>query len=132
MDFDITVGKSVGKIEFGASRGRVRDIMGLPFAEFRKNEFSVNTTDDYGFCHVYYDADNACAAVEFIEKTVLKLNGEDIFSMDYDDLSKYIMSLDNEAVRDADGITSEKLSLSAYAPDKKTESILVAKNGYYD
>ena len=71
--FDITIGKSVGKIEFGAPREHVRDVMGLPFTEFKKNEFSVNTTDDYGFCHVYYSADNACTAVEFFEKTVLEL-----------------------------------------------------------
>ena len=132
MDFDITVGKSVGKIEFGASRGRVRDIMGLPFAEFRKNEFSVNTTDDYGFCHVYYDKDNACAAVEFFKKTVLELNGTDLYSMNYGDLSKYILSLDDKSVPDDDGITSAKLSISIYAPNEKTESILVARNGYFD
>ena len=49
--------KSVSEVEFGMNRERVRTLLGDAI-EFYKFEDDINTTDDFGFCHVFYDKDN--------------------------------------------------------------------------
>ncbi len=50
-------GLEFGDVEFGMDRETVRSRLGK-YTEFKKSEDSENTTDDFGFCHVYYDSEN--------------------------------------------------------------------------
>jgi len=122
---------SIGNVFFGEDRGKVRSNLGS-YSEFRKAWFSENTTDDFGFCHVYYDMDNKCEAVEFFDSgTPIFFNGEDLFSLDYDSLKARVKEADCSVEIDESGLTSRKIQLGIYAPSNSVESILVAKEGYY-
>jgi len=46
--------KSVNGIKFGMKREEVRKLLG-EYEEFKKSVLSTNTTDDFGYCHVYYN-----------------------------------------------------------------------------
>ena len=61
---DVLPLKGFNNVEFGMNRETVRILLG-PYKEFYKTEESDNTTDDFGFCHIYYDHDNLFEAVEF-------------------------------------------------------------------
>lgn len=54
MRFDIVPAVSVNNIPFGASREEVRNALG-EYEEFKKDEDDKVTTDDFDFCHVFYD-----------------------------------------------------------------------------
>ena len=47
--------QSVGKIKFGMRREEVRSIINKNYTEYKKNRYSQNTTDDFGFCQIFYD-----------------------------------------------------------------------------
>ena len=66
IKMDIVPLISVGKVEFGMPRTEVRQIFG-EFSEFRKSELSKNTADAFSFCHVYYDNNNCCEAIEIFD-----------------------------------------------------------------
>jgi hypothetical protein len=129
--FKIVPLKGVGAITFGMKRKEVRKILG-DWQEFRKNRFSKATADSFGFCHVYYDTNECCEAVEFFSEAELLLNEKNILTMAFKDFCGYVKKLDSDLQIAADGCTSKKIGLSAYAPYGEIESILVSRQGYWD
>ena len=49
------------------------------YTEFKKTKFNKNTTDDFGFCHVFYDDNDCCEALELFENAEVEYNGKLIF-----------------------------------------------------
>ena len=119
--------KKVDKIEFGMERELVRKLYGK-YEEFKKSEYSENTTDDFGSFHVYYDENNKCEAVEIFDDVEVTVNGEKIFPVKIEEAQKIESSL----VRDEEGLISIEKSIGIYAPDEDMESILFGKKGYYE
>ncbi len=119
--------KKVDKIEFGMERDAVRKLYG-EYEEFKKSEYSENTTDDFGNFHVYYDENNKCEAVEIFDDVEVTVNGEIIFPVKIEEAEK----IESSFVRDEEGLISIEKSIGIYAPDENMESVLFGKKGYYE
>ncbi len=87
----------------------------------------INTTDDFGFCHVFYDNDNKCEAVEVFNDAEVFLNDSLIFPTDFATAKKVIPDF----IQDDDGLISYSKSIGIYAPNGEMEGILFGKEKYY-
>ena len=122
--------KSIGPVIFGMPREDVRRILGS-YEEFRKSRFSRKTTDDFAFCHVYYNLDNQVEAVEiFGIDTEIFFDGIRIFPANVSILKDG--SKDYGFISDEDNYyISCSISVGIYAPHGRIESILFGSEGYY-
>ena len=119
--------KSIGKIEFGMNREDVRALLGDKFEEFKKSELSVNTTDDYGFLHVYYTEDNRVEAVEVFEAIELEYEDNIIFPIQASRIKEVLSGI----TEDEWGFTDEKRYIGYEMDEENATSILVGCEGYY-
>ena len=127
MRIDVIPTKKVNGVEFGMDREKVRALLGNAI-EFYKFEDDDNSTDDFGFCHVYYDKDDRCEAIEIFNDSQVFYNNNLIFPTNFEDAIKTIPDLN----MDDDGLVSYSQSIGVYAPDGEMESILLGKDGYYE
>lgn len=130
---EITVNllKSVGNIRFGMKRSEVRENLGQ-YKEFKKSQFSKNTTDDFGICHVYYDREDKCEAVELFDGVDIKILNTINLPKKFDEICTVLKSLDGNLEVAEDYCTSIKYSIGVYAIGNKVDTILFGKSGYYD
>lgn len=126
MRFDAVPTVSVNGVKFGMSREKVRSLLGVA-EEFYKFKDDVNTTDDFGFCHVFYDENNECEAIEIFDEVEVYVNGSLVFPTDFETAKKVIEDFEE----DDDGLISISKSIGIYAPYGRMESILFGKDGYY-
>lgn len=126
MRFDAVPTVSVNGVTFGMSREKVRSLLGTA-AEFYKGKDAVNTTDNFKFCHVAYDENNKCEAIEIFDESEVYVNGSLIFPTDFETAKKVIEDLEE----DDDGLISISKSIGIYAPCGDMESIVFGKEGYY-
>lgn len=118
--------KEANGIKFGMDRQTVRSILGEA-TEFFKGDSEI-TTDDFGYCHVYYDCDNKCEAIEFFDEAQVYINGVLAFPIEKDVfLTKFA-----DFIQDEEGFINYNCSIGIYAPYDSMESILIGKKGYYD
>ena len=122
--------KNVGNIEFGMLRDQVRNLLG-ECREFKKSKFSSYTTDDFGYCHVYYTEDNRCEAVEIFNEVIVRIDNQVIFPLNFLSTCQILKELDGEVQIEKEYCTSIKQSIGVYAPEGKAESILFGSKGYY-
>lgn len=122
--------ESVGDITFGMERSKVREILG-EHKEFKKSKFSKNTTDDFGICHVYYDLEDKCMAIELFKGITIKIGEQIILPNEFEVVCNILSNIDKELEVDTDGCMSINYSIGVYAPNKTIESILFGKEGYY-
>ena len=122
---------NVGDVYFGMSREDVRKILG-GYTEFKKNKYSENTTDDFKFCHVFYDKENKCEAIEIFQEVKVKIGDIEIFPGDLKEAVNYLRNIDEKLEIDNVGCISKNKSIGIYAPYSKMESILFGKKDYYD
>ena len=127
MRIDITPNIGFNNVLFGMNREEVRKELG-DAVEFYKFDDDMNTTDDFGYCHVFYDEDNKCEAVEIFDEAEVYIDNMRIFPTDFD-VAKGIIE---DFEQDDDGLISYSKSIGIYAPDGVMESILSGKKGYYD
>lgn len=118
--------KEVNGVKFGMKREEVRKLFGEA-KEFRKSKFSKNTTDDFGFCHVYYNTENQCEAVEIFDTKVM-VNGVLLFPTSL----KNAKELLNGLAEHNDSFINIEKAVGIYAPSGQMESILFGAEGYYD
>ena len=126
MRFDAVPTVSVNGVKFGMSREKVRSLLGTA-AEFYKGKDAVNTTDNFKFCHVAYDENNKCEAIEIFDESEVYVNGSLIFPTDFETAKKVIEDFEE----DDDGLISISKSIGIYAPCGDMESIVFGKEGYY-
>lgn len=119
--------EKVNGIEFGMERSEVRKKFAVPVREFKKSKFSKRTTDDFGSCHVYYNENDKCEAVEIFDEVAVYVYDKKIFPVTVEEVKKIIPDL----IEEEDSYISEELSIGIYAPDDKMESILIGCKGYY-
>ena len=123
----IVPGKSIGKIEFGMDRENCRALLGDNYEEFKKSEFSTNTTDDYGFLHVFYTEDNQVEAVEVFENTELVIDNTTVFPIQTSRIAEALPGISE----DEWGFTDEERSIGYETDGENATSILVGCDGYY-
>lgn len=122
--------KRVGDIKFGMSRNSVRKILNINLEEFKKTPSSKNTTDDFGFCHVFYDESDKCEAIEIHGDVIVELNGQKIYPNNFSVLEGLINDFEKE---DNDYISvSKSIGVSVSSENKNIKSILFGKQGYYN
>lgn len=120
-----------GDIKLDSQRNDVRKLLGT-FKEFKKTNFSKNTTDDFSFCHIFYDEQNKVEAIEFFSSTELIFKGKNLFSFSYAELKSHLVNNSIDFQEDDSGLRSDTIGLSVYSPDKQQiETILVYRKGYY-
>lgn len=120
--------EEINGVKFGMPRSKVREVLGGTYREFKKGKFSTTTTDDFGICHVFYNRDDKCEAVEVFEECEVSVGGKVIFPLAIPSVEKLIPDLEE----DTGSYISKKLSVGIYAPDGKPESILFGEAGYYE
>ncbi|MGL4865366.1 MAG: hypothetical protein ACRC3I_09405 [Cetobacterium sp.] len=132
LNWNVKPLKEVNGIKFGMKREKVRELLSIEAKEFKKSKFSKNTTDDFGFCHVFYNLEDKCEAVEIfkgIETEIeVLIEGKIIFPVSLDVVKSYFKDLEKED----DSYISKTNSMGIYAPNEKMESILFGELGYYD
>lgn len=119
---------SVNNVLLGSPREEVRKAMNCEYKEFKKTPSSKNTTDDFGICHIYYDENNLCQAIEIFDDVEVEINGTVIFPGKVDALKSF--ASDFEEVESGNYI-SKSCSIGIYAPDGAMEGILLAVKGYF-
>ena len=117
----------VNGVKFGMKRSEVRSIWGEA-EEFKKSKFSKTTTDDFGFCHVFYNSNDECEAIEIFNENKVQIAGRIVFP----DESETLRSMLTDVEDDDSGFISKSQSIGVYAPDNKMESILFGCPGYYE
>ena len=113
-------------VTFGMKREQVHQLLGTA-SEFKKSLFSSNTTDNYGFCHIFYNANDECEAVEFFPGIELCIGTAVLLPGDFQNIQKLFPDL-----QDADGcFISKTKSIGVSITDGTIDSILFGCTGYY-
>ena len=118
--------REVNGVEFGMSRGEVRSVLGKA-KEFRKTKFSKNTTDDFGYCHVFYDINDRCEAIEIFNEVEVVVNDTVIFPSSI----KVAQTVFKDLIEDEGCYISTELAVGITLDNDKMESILFGTKGYY-
>jgi hypothetical protein len=138
MIFNISPYIGVEEIEFDMQRQKVRNKFNGDYREFKKTKFSINTTDAFQFCHVYYDNANLCEAIEFFEPAIVAFDNFQITGKSYRVVKEYFENIDEKLDFNDAGFTSYKYGVGVFAPyaldepDGLIEAIIIFRNGYYD
>ena len=119
--------KEVNGVTFGMKRDMVRKRLG-DAKEFKKTKFSKTITDDFGFCHIFYNTNDECEAIEIFGNTEVSINGTIVFPTNIETVKKFISDL----VEEEGTFISKNKSLAIYAPSGKMESILFGDSTYFD
>lgn len=117
----------VEEVKFGMKRSEVRSKFGEA-TEFKKSKFSKTTTDDFGFCHVFYNLKDECEAIEIFDDTEVQIDNVTVFPSDMKKLKSMLSDVDEDDV----GFICKSKSIGVYAPDGKMESILFGCVEYYN
>ena len=119
---------SINGIEFGADRADVYTALGKPKKTFKKSSDSMNTTDAYSFCHVYYTSDNKLQAIEFFEGDVeIYINNVLVFPGTIDAIKKVSPDMCGKF----GSYISKESSIGVCQENGMITSFLVARKGYY-
>jgi len=122
----------IEQIKLDSAREEVRKSLG-EYKDFKKTKFSKNTTDDFSYCHVFYNEQNKVEAVEFFDSTEFMFKGKNLFSFSFRELKLFMEHNSIDFKEDDSGFGSDSIGLSVYSPDKqRIETILIYKRGYYD
>lgn len=127
MEFLFVPNKSVGKVEFGFTREEVRATITGFKRQFKKNIFSENFTDEFEYCHVFYDKNDKCNAIEFFNSCELVFESKNLFELNLFDFKKLFPDI----VEEYGSYISNKFSIGVSFDDGKVESILVGYKDYY-
>ena len=119
--------ESVGNIKFWMTKQEVREKYAVK-GEFIKNDCSNNLTDDLGFCHVYYNDEGKCEAVEIFNDVEVYIGEKLLFPTTY----AVAKNVEKSLKQDDEGMISVDMSIGIYAPDGEMESILFGEKGYYE
>lgn len=121
----------VNGVKFGMKRSEVRAILGEA-TEFFKTETSTTLTDDFGYCHVFYDNNDECEAIEIFDEVEVYIDDKLIFPTDKEAAFNMFKSDFDDLIQDDEGLISYKYSIGIYAPDEDMESILIGRENYYE
>lgn len=109
----------------------MRKLLGK-YNTFIKSKYSENSTDDFGFCHVYYNTYNQLIAIEFFPEADLRFNVEKLFSLSAKELANLVKPYDESVVIDEYSVFSKALGICAEIDEGDIKSVLVCTADYYD
>ena len=118
---------SVGSIKFGESRDKVRSILGH-YREYKKNKFSKNSLDDFGFCQVFYNDQNQVEAVELYRNVELIYDKKNLFNLNAQELK--ILFNDPSVKENEYSLDFPSYGLSIVLQESLPDSILTYRKGY--
>jgi hypothetical protein len=120
-----------GEIEFLSDRVLVRKSLGN-FTVFTKSKQSENSTDNFGYCHAYYNAENKIVAIEFFTGADLEYKSYKLFELTPDGLVSLLETDDKETIVDEFSVFSRKLGVRAEKTVDEIKSVLICAPGYFD
>jgi len=97
-----------------------------------KSKSSENSTDDFGFCHAYYNVADQLIAIEFFPEAELHYNGQELFKLMATELIRLLKTKDAAATADDYAVLSKKLGISAEIDAGEIKSILVCTADYFN
>ena len=113
---------SVGEIQFGMDRRKVREILG-EYSEYRNREEDVNTADSFDICHVFYSESDKVEFIMFhtFDDIELKWDSQELTKMTKPELVSLFSSLDEKLSYEYDyyetnivSIVSNALGIACY------------------
>lgn len=119
--------KEVCGVKFGMKREVVRKLLGTS-KEFKKSKISKNTTDDFGYCHVFYNINDEFEAIEIFEESEVSIDGTVVFPASIETAKNVL----GEFLEEDGSYINKSKSIGIYAPSGKMESILFGNTGYYE
>lgn len=131
MIFELVPTVKCGELAFLTDRTNIRELLGK-YSTFTKSKLSENTTDDFGFFHVYYNASNQLIAIEFFLEVDLQLYGEKLLLLSAEELANLLKSYDEAVVIDEYSILSKALGICAEVDEGEIKSALVCTSDYYE
>jgi len=138
LKFKITSYVGAGCITFGMTRDSVRKYFDNKFREFKKTPCSETLTDDFELCHVYYQIQGTCEAVEFFGEAEVVFNDKKIIGRAYSEIKDMFQKIDELLDINDAGFTSFKYGIGVFAPfaldepNEPIESVIVFEKDYYD
>ncbi len=130
MIFELVPTIKCGELVFLTDRANVRKLLGK-HSTFKKSKLSENTTDDFGFCHVYYNTSNQLIAIEFFPEADLRLYENELFLLTAKEMANLLKLHDEAVVVDEYSILSKSLGICAEIDEDDIKSILVCTADYY-
>lgn len=130
MKFELLPTVKCGELDFLTDRANVRLLLGK-YDTFIKSKSSENSTDDFGFCHAYYNTSNQLIAIEIFPEADLRFNEEKLFSLTVKELENQLKSYDDAVVIDEYSIFSKTLGICVEIDEGDIKSILVCTADYY-
>jgi len=131
MIFELVPTVKCGELDFLTDRANVRLLLGK-YDTFIKSKSSEKATDDFGFCHVYYNKFDQLIAIEFFPEADLQFSGEKLFLLPAKELVNLVKSYDEKVVIDEYSVFSKDLGISAEIDEGYIKSVLVCTADYYD
>ena len=132
MEFEFSEGR-IGPLSRGMTRTTVRSVLGRDFIEFRKTEFSENTTDAYDEIgvHIYYASDELVKGVElFPSSSTLIYKSLQVFCYKCTDICVLLNELGVCYLeQDSDLIVIDG-QIRLYVPDKRRDDNARIKSAY--
>lgn len=138
MNLEITSYVGAGCLKLGMTRNDIRKCFDSQGKELKKTPFSETLTDDFGYCHVYYNKEDKCEAIEFFETATIIFKGQLLIGEPYSNIKKTFKVIDKTIKFDETGFTSIKYGFGVYAPfaedepNESVESVILFERGYYD
>jgi len=141
MLFEIQSHRGAGSVQFGMSPDEARAALASEFESFKRSQESAYPCDHFTAlgCFVYYgDESGLVEAVEFAAPAEPMFDGLNLLGLGFADLHKQITKIDPDVLLDADGLTSLRLGIGAWAPfleeepDTPPEAVIAFAPGYYD
>ena len=128
--FTLVPAEKCGELDFFADRKIVRKSFGK-HREFLKSKSSENSTDDFGFCHAYYNVADQLIAIEFFPEAKLYYNEQELFTLTAAGLIKLLKTKDAVTTADDYAVLSKKLGIGAEIDAGEIKSILVCTADYF-
>lgn len=118
----VTPLKTVNGVHFGDTRASVRKEFGK-YKEFKKTKNSANSSDDFGWCHAFYDANGKLEAVElFTAECRIVVGSTQI------DTSSLATAKKGLGITDS---TDKNRSIGITESNGKVSAVLFGKRDYY-
>jgi hypothetical protein len=129
---NINPGKEACGIKFGTKRDQLRSKMGEgSFKEFKKTKTKKYPVDDFGYMHVYYNADAQVEGVEIFDDVDVMCNSITLIPNTFDKVVKSLKKIDENVKVNKSSIVSRKLNIGLSIRDDKVTSVFAGVEGYY-
>jgi hypothetical protein len=126
--------KSYDSIRFGMTREEIRGILGDDYVEFKRNEFSKNSSDSYDNLNliVEYDETDICEAIE-LDRGIVYHDGTNLFQLSFSNLKKVYIPKSNNYKEESEEISFYDLGFSCIGDEEEDEvvSILLFSKDYW-